>query len=184
MLSKTQIKKIKTLQRQIPWLARDRESYLGLIASAVGRRVESCTELSMAEAGKVIDALNALLEQTPGRDIPRRRSAATPFIKGEYPAVSVPRPSGSGGYPGRPANMDDQDRGKLLKKIEALLAEAGRPWAYADGIARKMFRVDKIAWCRAGDLHKIVAALMIDQRRRKARRQASDARCQEKQADT
>lgn len=59
-----------------------------------------------------------------------------------------------------------RDRAALVGKIEAILADSGRPWAYADGCARKMFGVDSVRFCDAEQLHKIVAALMIDQKRR------------------
>ena len=57
----------------------------------------------------------------------------------------------------------------LLAKIEALLADAGRPWGYADGIAWRMFRLDAVSFCDEAQLHKIVAALMYDQKRRQRR---------------
>ncbi|WP_199052925.1 gp16 family protein [Aquitalea sp. ASV15] len=53
----------------------------------------------------------------------------------------------------------------LIGKIEALLAEARRPWPYADAMARRMFQIDKVDWLDAQQLHKLVAALMIDARR-------------------
>lgn len=71
--------------------------------------------------------------------------------------------------PGRPHNMDHPHRGDLLGKVEALLLEAQRPWAYADGMAKRMFGVDKLAFCHEGQLHKIVAALEIDRRRHPGR---------------
>lgn len=58
---------------------------------------------------------------------------------------------------------------RLLAKIEALLADAGRPWAYVDGMAQHMFNIDSIRFCTPEQLHKIVAALVIDQKRRQAR---------------
>ncbi len=67
-------------------------------------------------------------------------------------------------HPGRPKNMETE-RGPLLGKIEALLAEANRTWAYADGCARNMYRVEKTEWCDPSQLHGIVAALMKDAKR-------------------
>jgi phage gp16-like protein len=67
-----------------------------------------------------------------------------------------------GTYPGRPHNIDSEDRGPLLRKIEALLAEARRPWSYGDGIARRMFRIDRLAMCNPEQLSKVVAALSYD----------------------
>lgn len=57
---------------------------------------------------------------------------------------------------------------RLLAKIEALLADAGRPWAYVDGMAQHMFGLDAISFATPEQLRKIVAALMIDQKRRQA----------------
>lgn len=66
---------------------------------------------------------------------------------------------GKSSYPGRPLNFGDEDRGPLLRKIEALLTAGRKPWAYADGIAKRVCKVDSVAWCRPGDLHKIVGVL-------------------------
>lgn len=73
--------------------------------------------------------------------------------------------------PGRPNNMAHADRGDLLAKIEAHLLDANRPWAYADGMARRMFGIDRVSFCHEGQLHRIVAALEYDQKRRIARAQ-------------
>jgi phage gp16-like protein len=72
-------------------------------------------------------------------------------------------------YKGRP-DMDAQaGTGKqaMLKKIEAYLAEAGRSWAYAHAMAKRMSakKVERIQWCTPADLHKIIAALEYDARR-------------------
>jgi len=84
----------------------------------------------------------------------------------EFEAKGAKRKKGKTGYPGRP-NLDDPDRGRLFRKIEALLTEAGRPWSYADAIAQRMCKVQRVKWCRPPELGKIVSALMYDQRRRK-----------------
>jgi len=73
------------------------------------------------------------------------------------------------GTPGRPNNMAHPTRGDMLGKIEALMLEAGRSWAYIDGVARQMFGVDKVAFCHEGQLHKLVAALEVDKRRHPGR---------------
>lgn len=57
------------------------------------------------------------------------------------------------------------DRQALIGKINALLADAGRPWAYADAMAQRMFRVDRVDWLEYPLLQKLVAALSIDARR-------------------
>lgn len=62
-------------------------------------------------------------------------------------------------YPGRPHNMDCPDRGPMLRKIEALLADGKLPWAYADGISKRMFKVERVAFCAPEQLRKIIQAL-------------------------
>ncbi|MCD5362776.1 gp16 family protein [Chromobacterium aquaticum] len=58
-----------------------------------------------------------------------------------------------------------RDRKALMDKVEALLAEAKRPWAYADAMAKRMFTVDKVDWLDAEQLQKLVAALTYDAKR-------------------
>lgn len=69
-------------------------------------------------------------------------------------------------YPGRPRKADSDESGALVRKLEALLASAGRPWDYAHGMAKRMFRVDRVDFCNPEQLHKLVAALVYDQKRR------------------
>jgi phage gp16-like protein len=59
-----------------------------------------------------------------------------------------------------------EDRQLLVNKIEAYLADAGRPWAYADGIAQRVCKVDSVRFCTPEQLRKIVAALEYDKQRR------------------
>lgn len=58
---------------------------------------------------------------------------------------------------------------KLIDKIEALLADGKYPWSYAHTMARRMFGVDNLRFCHAGQLHRIVAALTYNQQRRSRR---------------
>jgi phage gp16-like protein len=69
---------------------------------------------------------------------------------------------------GRPHNIEASPQ---LKKIEALLTVSRRPWAYVDSMARRMFSVDRIAFCNAEQLGKVIAALSIDQRRSTSKEQ-------------
>lgn len=66
----------------------------------------------------------------------------------------------SAAKPGRP-NVPEA-RQPQIKKIGALLAEAGRGWNYVNTMSRKMAGVDKIDWCDSSQLSKIIAALSID----------------------
>lgn len=58
------------------------------------------------------------------------------------------------------------ERQALIKKIRAMLIEADRPDAYADGMAKRMCKVDRMEWCTPDQLGKIVAALVYDFKRR------------------
>jgi len=69
-------------------------------------------------------------------------------------------------YPGRPHNADIQPQ---IRKIEALLAEAKRPWGYALALCKRIAKKDRIEFCDTDDLRKIIAALEYDKRRRPAR---------------
>lgn len=57
------------------------------------------------------------------------------------------------------------ERGDFLRKIRAQLATAKRQDSYADGIARKMFGIDRYEWCAPEQLSKIVIALTYDAKR-------------------
>lgn len=67
--------------------------------------------------------------------------------------------------PSRPAPNPASDRKKLIGKIEAQLATAGRPWAYADAMCSRMFKVERVEWCDSDQLQRLVAALVYDARR-------------------
>lgn len=56
-------------------------------------------------------------------------------------------------------------RQALVGKVGALLAEAKRPWSYADAMAKRMFGVDKVDWLEADQLVRLVAALTYDAKR-------------------
>lgn len=55
-----------------------------------------------------------------------------------------------------------RDREPLMRKIEALLTEASRPWAYADAMADRMFGVSMVKWCEPDQLWRLAAALQKD----------------------
>ncbi|WP_147693994.1 gp16 family protein [Vogesella mureinivorans] len=53
-------------------------------------------------------------------------------------------------------------KARLMAKIEAMLATAGRPWAYADAMAARMFQVEKVDWLTYEQLEKLMKALIVD----------------------
>ena len=71
-------------------------------------------------------------------------------------------------HPGKPRNTPD-DRAAQIRKIEALLADAGRPWAYVVGMCKRMCQVDAIEFATPAHLQKLIAALVYDQQRRAKR---------------
>lgn len=121
-------------------LGLDDEPYRAMLWSVA--RVHSAADLDHAGRHAVLDHLRA-------RGYVRRASALKTH--------------------GRPRNINSEDRGPLLGKIEAQLADAGRPWAYAHGMARRMYRVSDCAFCNPEQLRGIVAALSYDKARRAER---------------
>ncbi len=59
------------------------------------------------------------------------------------------------------------DREPQIKKVGALLTEMGLPWAYADGMAKQMFKVAAVNWLDADQLQKLIAALNYHLKRRR-----------------
>ena len=57
------------------------------------------------------------------------------------------------------------ERAPKLAKIEALLAEAGRPWEYAIAMAKRMYNKDALEFCGHEQLTGIITALVKDAER-------------------
>lgn len=54
----------------------------------------------------------------------------------------------------------------MLKKIEALLAEAGRPWAYLDGVTERMLGEKKpLEWLNDDQVRKVMQMLIVEAKR-------------------
>lgn len=87
-----------------------------------------------------------------------RRLAGKPVQAGEAAGQWFGRPKG--------------ELSPQLAKVEALLADAGREWAYAHAVARRVCQVSRLQWCRPDQLGKVIAALQIDADRRQRRQQA------------
>ncbi|MDO9625162.1 MAG: regulatory protein GemA [Pseudomonas sp.] len=66
---------------------------------------------------------------------------------------------------GRKAPKAAPDKAAMIVKIEAYLAEAKRPWAYADAMALRMFKVERVEWCDGDQLRRLIAALGYDAKR-------------------
>lgn len=119
--------------------------------------------LAKKELGLDEETYRSLLKATTGKD------SASGMAPGERWKVLLElgrlgAKSAAKAYPGKPAIVSI-DKQALLGKIEAQLAEAKRPWAYAHGMAWKMFRQAQVQLCEPEELKKIVAALTYDARR-------------------
>ena len=58
------------------------------------------------------------------------------------------------------------DRQAMLRKIAVMIKADNREKAYVDGIAQHMFHVERVEFCPPDQLHRIITALVFDQRRR------------------
>jgi phage gp16-like protein len=66
----------------------------------------------------------------------------------------------------KPHNLPSgSDRAPKMSKIEALLAEAGRPWEYAVAMAKHMYDKDNLEFCDHAQLSGIIAALVKNAKR-------------------
>ena len=66
---------------------------------------------------------------------------------------------------GRSKPNPAKSRVSVMNKIEALLAEAKRPWAYADSMALHMFKVERVEWLNDSQIYRLMQALVIDAQR-------------------
>ncbi len=57
------------------------------------------------------------------------------------------------------------EKQQYMDKIEALLADTGKPWAYAEGIAKQMYRKQRLQWCSVEQLRGVMIALQKQQRK-------------------
>lgn len=54
---------------------------------------------------------------------------------------------------------------QLIDKIEALLTDSGKPWAYAENMAKHMYKADALTFCNARQLRGIITALVKNQQK-------------------
>lgn len=123
-------------------LGMDDGLYRDLLQRVTGER--SAAKLDAATRTKVL----AELRRLAGDNVRRMREA-------------VPAP-------GAPENVRKEVAG-MVAKIGAMLAEAGREWAYAQGMARRMFKVQRVEWLTPEQMRRLIAALNYDKQRRRKR---------------
>jgi len=128
------------------------DNYRDIILDISNGKCSSSTDLSRQQRQELISRLSMLAGET-SPTFQSRRGPGGGYDKRTYPK--------------RPKNMDNhgQSRDEQLKKIEALLTVGKKEWPYADGIARKICKVDKVQWVETHALYKIIAALTYQAKR-------------------
>ena len=119
-------------------------------------------KIAQKELGMDDDTYRAVLMRVTGKN------SCTQMSDGQLEAVLremrrlgfVPRQSA---YVRPPLHL--AEHGGLIRKISALLAQTGKNWAYAHGIARKMFGVETVQRCDGEQMRKVLAALNYQARR-------------------
>ncbi|SDI84050.1 Mu-like prophage protein gp16 [Pseudomonas flavescens] len=116
-------------------LGLDDDAYYAILARVAG--VKSSTDLTPGQVGRVLAELERL---------------------GFKPKTAAKRTD-------RPKPKPSSDRKSQVGKIEALLAEANRPWSYADAMAQHMFKVERVEWLDGDQLTRMIAALIYNAKR-------------------
>jgi len=126
-----------------------------------------------AELAKIHLAKKALgLDDDAYRDVLKNvcsvDSSATLDSKGRFKLLKHFESLGWTNTRPKYGNKPNAGKGKeaLMSKVEALLADSRLPWSYADAMAKRMFKVEKVAWLDAVQLRKLVAALQISANRK------------------
>lgn len=121
-------------------------------------------KLAKKDLGMDEDTYRALLQRVTGRTSSAQMTRQQRYqVLAEFGRLGW-KPKAGKEWPGRPKNTD---KVPMLRKVEALLADARRPWDYAHATARQMFRVDRLEFLNHEQLHRLVAALQVDANRRK-----------------
>jgi phage gp16-like protein len=120
--------------------------------------------VAKAQLGLDDDTYRALLARIAGvrsaKELNKRQIGA---VLAEFERLGFkPRPAKKAG---RKAPISAPDRQAQIGKIEAFLAEAKRPWSYADAMALRMMKVERVEWCDADQLRRLIAALTYDAKR-------------------
>lgn len=138
----------------------NKEYWLALCESVCKRTVSGLSGMTLAERRALIGHMKKQNVDVENSFVPYE---VRDWKTGD-PEQTILYPHSKQGFAGRPSasHFDDPDKGRMLKKIEAMLAEGKRPWAYAHNMSKKMFRVDRIEWCPPKQMHAIVSAMMID----------------------
>lgn len=116
--------------------------------------------IAKSQLGMDDDTYRALLARVAGvrsaKDLGPRQVAA---VMAEFQRLGWQPQSKR---PGRARPNPAARRQTVLSKVEALLADAGRPWEYADSMAKHMFKVERVEWLTDSQLYRLMQALILD----------------------
>lgn len=131
---------------------------------SINQRGLAQVHIAAKELGMDDDTYRALLARVAG--VPSAKQLNARQLKqvlDEFRRLGwVPKP---GKKAGRKKPRTPPSRKSVMDKVEALLAEAGRPWGYADGMAQRMFQVDRVDWLDDDQLFRLMQGLLVDARR-------------------
>ena len=116
------------------------------------------------------DTYRAMLENLTGKasaaklSVPELVRVVADLRKQGWQGQPKPKPKPKAkpttGRDGKPKSRPEA--ATYLAKIEALLAEAGRPWSYALGVAKRMYRAETLEWLTAEQMRGVMVALSRD----------------------
>lgn len=140
-------------------------------AADIRKRELAAIHVAKTQLGLDDDTYRAMLETLTGK-----RSAADLDWQGRKNVLDHLKSKGFSHQSKRRADPS-RHKAKLVSKIKAQLMSftPQREDAYADGMARHMFSIERYTWCDTNQLHKIVAALAYAQKRDEALKRASRA---------
>ncbi len=127
---------------------------------AAARKLIQLIHIGKAQLGLDEDTYRAVLHQVTGLE--SCSALSVPQLEAVLKHLQDKgfKPTARKTFAGRPHNAD-ADNSKSLLKIEALLTDAGQPWAYAEAMLKHMTkgRKARMAFASGGELHAIIAAL-------------------------
>lgn len=129
------------------------------ITDTIRKRQLAQIHIAKSDLGLDDDTYRALLQDVAGVD-----SAAK--LNAKQRAAVLERFETKGWknkkHKGKPRFVPD-DKAPLISKIGALLADMKLTWSYADGIAKQMYKVERVGWCHENQLRGIITALVKNQ---------------------
>lgn len=60
------------------------------------------------------------------------------------------------------ASQFNPNRQRIMRKIEAFLADNNKHWNYAHAICKRAFGIDRLQWCTDDQLHSVMKMLAVD----------------------